>query len=112
MNLFGLSKHFWRIILGEEQMIDSSCHFNTKPFSKLAVLNAQIFYGRLLLNLLEQLGETIALNNVSTESVANQSLISILDLETHTAPCRHQAQLHVFLQPHRTASALLRASRP
>lgn len=55
MNALGLSKELWGVVLGEEDVVDDGGDFDPQPLGKLAVLNAEVRYRLLLLDLRKEL---------------------------------------------------------
>lgn len=67
MNAARLGKQFGRIVLGEEEVVDDGCDLNSKPLSKLSVLNAEILDSFLLLDLFEEYCQAIAFYYITSE---------------------------------------------
>jgi hypothetical protein len=69
MNLLRLRKELRRIIFREEEMVDSRRNLDSQPFCKLLVLYTQVLDRLLVLDLLEEFGEAVTLDNVTAEPV-------------------------------------------
>lgn len=69
MDSLGLSEEFRGVVLGEEEVIDGGCNFDTQPFGELLVLEREILDLLLLFDFCEEFGETVSFDDVSAESV-------------------------------------------
>ena len=68
MRFLCLRKEFWRVVLSEEDMVDSGGNFDAQPFAEFLVLQIHVFDARLDLDLFEELGESIRLNDFVADS--------------------------------------------
>ena len=68
MDFLGLSEKFGRVVFSQEEMVNRCSNFDSQPFCKLLVLDTEILDGGLVADFFEEVGETMAFDDISAKS--------------------------------------------